>query len=144
VTLTLSWRVAGAPHSYDLTGAEQKIIVGRSKTCDVVINHRTVSRRHAEIIVDNEAAHLHSLTDRNIIYVNEQPVEKSKPVTIRPGDKVKLGAIEIQIGPDIAAGGDGVQIKCYNCGRLVVRDYEYCPWCGTLLSGQSIISLRDK
>jgi hypothetical protein len=69
------------------------ISVGRARNCDVVLRVSTVSKLHAQFIVDGTWR----LVDResvNSTQVNGQPLVPHQPLPISSGDRIKFGAIE--------------------------------------------------
>jgi hypothetical protein len=65
------------------------IMVGRDRTCSVVLTHPAVSRRHARITMNGGACTLEDLKSANGTYVNNTRIEKS---ALKPGDVVRFGA----------------------------------------------------
>ncbi|MEA2237746.1 MAG: eukaryotic-like serine/threonine-protein kinase [Thermoanaerobaculia bacterium] len=65
------------------------IMVGRDRTCSVVLTHPAVSRRHARITMNGGACTLEDLKSANGTYVNNTRVEKT---ALKPGDVVRFGA----------------------------------------------------
>lgn len=65
------------------------IMVGRDRTCSVVLTHPAVSRRHARITMDGGSLALEDLKSANGTYVNNTRVER---VVLKPGDVVRFGA----------------------------------------------------
>jgi serine/threonine protein kinase len=65
------------------------IMVGRDRTCSVVLTHPAVSRRHARITMNGGACTLEDLKSANGTYVNNTRIEKS---VLKPGDVVRFGA----------------------------------------------------
>lgn len=65
------------------------VMVGRDRSCSVVITHPAVSRRHARITMNNGGCVLEDLKSANGTYVNNSRVEK---VVLKPGDVVRFGA----------------------------------------------------
>ncbi|MDP9361391.1 MAG: protein kinase [Acidobacteriota bacterium] len=65
------------------------IMVGRDRTCSVVLTHPAVSRRHARITVDGGSCTLEDLKSANGTYVNNTRVER---IVLKPGDVVRFGA----------------------------------------------------
>src|SRR5580704_512474 len=63
----------------------------------VVIDDPAISRTHLELWLDHERDQAW-LTDRstNGTRINGQRMERSMPVQIKPGDRVRLGSIELQ------------------------------------------------
>ena len=65
------------------------VMVGRDRTCSIVLPHPAVSRRHARITVGTQAPVLEDLKSANGTYVNNNRVER---VVLKPGDIVRFGA----------------------------------------------------
>ena len=65
------------------------IMVGRDRTCSVVLTHPAVSRRHARITLNGGACTLEDLKSANGTYVNNTRVERA---VLKPGDVVRFGA----------------------------------------------------
>ena len=65
-------------------------ILGREGEGIVVVKSSTVSRRHARIVIDANAAVLEDLGSKNGTFVNDQPV--SGPASVVDGDQVRLGS----------------------------------------------------
>jgi len=65
------------------------VMVGRDRTCTIVLAHPAVSRRHARITVGGVAPVLEDLQSANGTYVNNARVER---VVLKPGDIVRFGA----------------------------------------------------
>ena len=76
-----------ANERYPLQG--DNIMVGRDRTCSVVLSHPAVSRRHAKITPSGATCLLEDLKSANGTYVNNTRVERA---TIKPGDVVRFGA----------------------------------------------------
>ncbi len=76
-----------ANEKYPLSG--DNIMVGRDRTCSVVLSHPAVSRRHAKITLSGTTCLLEDLKSANGTYVNNTRVERA---TIKPGDVVRFGA----------------------------------------------------
>jgi len=64
-------------------------LVGRDRTCSIVLSHPAVSRRHAKITLSGTACVLEDLKSANGTYVNNTRVERAK---LKPGDVVRFGA----------------------------------------------------
>ena len=65
------------------------IMVGRDRTCSVVLTHPAVSRRHARITMSGGSFTLEDLKSANGTYVNNTRVEK---IGLKLGDVVRFGA----------------------------------------------------
>ena len=73
-------------HKYDL---DVKVLtIGRGRDNDICVNHRSVSRNHVEVHVDDRGAQLRDLRSTNGTYVNDEAVGN---VYLRDGDRIKVG-----------------------------------------------------
>jgi eukaryotic-like serine/threonine-protein kinase len=78
---------AEANEKHALNG--DSIMVGRDRTCSVVLAHPAVSRRHARITMAGGSCTLEDLKSANGTYVNNTRIEKA---VLKPGDVVRFGA----------------------------------------------------
>jgi len=84
--------VAGATH-HDL--GVRGGTVGRSRDCDVVLDDRNVSRRHAEIRREPDGSWtVHDLGSTNGVRVNGRPVGGAGE-ELQAGDAIELGTAEV-------------------------------------------------
>jgi serine/threonine-protein kinase len=65
------------------------IMVGRDRTCSVVLAHPAVSRRHARITMSGASLTLEDLKSANGTYVNNTRIDKA---VLKSGDVVRFGA----------------------------------------------------
>jgi serine/threonine protein kinase len=65
------------------------VMVGRDRTCSIVLTHPAVSRRHARITLSGLTPILEDLQSANGTYVNNTRVERA---TLKAGDVVRFGA----------------------------------------------------
>ena len=63
--------------------------LGRTASCDVVVQHKSVSRHHARIVVGPHGAELEDLGSKNGTQVNGQRI--SARVALRDQDEILLG-----------------------------------------------------
>jgi serine/threonine protein kinase len=78
---------ADANEKHALQG--ESVMVGRDRTCAIVLTHPAVSRRHAKITLGGSQPVLEDLKSANGTYVNNTRVERAK---LKPGDVVRFGA----------------------------------------------------
>jgi serine/threonine protein kinase len=67
----------------------ESVMVGRDRTCSIVLQHPAVSRRHARITLSGPAPMLEDLQSANGTYVNNARIDRA---TLKPGDIVRFGA----------------------------------------------------
>jgi len=72
---------------HPLQGAE--LMVGRDRTCSIVLAHPAVSRKHAKITFEGASPVLEDLKSANGTYVNNARVDRVK---LKVGDVVRFGA----------------------------------------------------
>ena len=65
------------------------VMVGRDRTCSIVLAHPAVSRRHARITLSGPSPLLEDLQSANGTYVNNARIDRA---TLKPGDIVRFGA----------------------------------------------------
>ncbi|HEX8169294.1 MAG TPA: FHA domain-containing serine/threonine-protein kinase [Thermoanaerobaculia bacterium] len=65
------------------------VMVGRDRTCSIVLSHPAVSRRHARITVAGSGPVLEDLQSANGTYVNNARVDRA---VLKAGDIVRFGA----------------------------------------------------
>lgn len=68
------------------------VVVGRSRDCDLVLEHETVSGRHARLSWDGDRLTLEDLGSSNGTFVDGRQVARAK---IRPGDEIVLGHVAL-------------------------------------------------
>jgi len=85
-------RGLGLPEAGELL--EAHLVIGRSSACQLVLAHDTVSRRHAELRIEDGCWLLRDLGSSNGTWVNGRRVVEAE---VRPGDVIYLGAAEIKL-----------------------------------------------
>jgi hypothetical protein len=78
----------------DWTGATDDLLVGRHAGCDVVLEHLSVSRRHARLSFRDGHWVLRDLDSTNGTRVNGQRVIRCR---LEPGDRLRLGSAELLV-----------------------------------------------
>jgi hypothetical protein len=69
-----------------------RVVVGRSRDCDVVVSDPNVSRRHAELRHGDDGWSVTDLGSTNGVRVNGRRVDQS---ALRPGDRITIGLTEL-------------------------------------------------
>jgi adenylate cyclase len=88
----LVYTEAGEPRRYTLESADT--IVGRRPACDLVINDRSVSRRHAKLTVIGGRCRLIDLDSRNGTFVDGELVSD---VELADGNEVVFGSFSTRV-----------------------------------------------
>ena len=70
------------------------VVLGRSKECDVVLDDRNVSRRHAELIRNGDGFLLRDLDSTNGCAINGKRVREAP---VAPGDTITIGSISLRL-----------------------------------------------
>jgi hypothetical protein len=68
------------------------VVLGRSRECDVVLDDRSVSRRHAELVRHGDGFLLRDLDSTNGSSVNGKRIREA---AVQPGDDITLGTVEL-------------------------------------------------
>ena len=77
----------------ELTLREGHTLIGRSTLCDVCIDSKTVSRRHALISYSADGAVLVDLNSTNRTYVEGREIRRHE---LQPGETIELGGTKIE------------------------------------------------
>jgi hypothetical protein len=108
--------------------------IGRSPECQVTIEDPLVSRRHAEIVIDETGAWVRDLASRNGIRVNGRMV--SGPTGLADGDRIRIGTQELVFCEVDAAAHSpsgkttGFLRHCGRCRLPYPEELVQCPACG--------------
>ena len=73
-------------------------MTGRAAPAHFVVDDASLSRRHAEFELIDGAVQVTDLGSTNGTFVNGRRPAPFERVSIAPGDRVALGAIELQLG----------------------------------------------
>src|SRR6266511_3902100 len=84
--VTLSWD--GASHEVK----QNRVVIGRSRDCDIQLADANVSRRHAELRQEGASYWIVDLGSTNGLEVNGQRVKRAK---LRSGDTITVGSTEV-------------------------------------------------
>ena len=69
-----------------------RVVIGRSRDCDVVVSDPNVSRRHAELRRDENGWHAVDLGSTNGVKVNGKRIDQ---VPLRDGDRITIGVTDL-------------------------------------------------
>ncbi len=83
---TLSWD--GKQHQIE----KRRVVIGRSKDCEIQVTDPNVSRRHAEVRQEGSAHWVVDLDSTNGTEVNGRRLKRAK---LRPGDTITVGSTEL-------------------------------------------------
>jgi hypothetical protein len=72
-----------------------EVLLGRSRSCQVLLDDMLVSRHHARFLVSRGALFIEDLSSANGVLVNECPI--SGPTPLDHGDRIIVGAQEIWV-----------------------------------------------
>jgi hypothetical protein len=78
----------------DWTPQQPELLVGRAQSCDVVLEDRSVSRRHARLVFRDATWVICDLDSTNGTFVNGVRVGRCQ---LRPGDRVLIGEQVVEI-----------------------------------------------
>ncbi len=81
-------------HRFAMVGDE--IIIGRAPSCDIAIGHKSISRRHLRIAVEDDHFVAEDLGSQNGSRINNKRI--NGPTPFRIGDKVQMSEFTIEVG----------------------------------------------
>lgn len=70
-------------------------ILGRSSSCDHQVYHPMVSRRHCEVMAEDNGLAIHDLRSSNGTYVNGHRVREL--AVLHDGDEINLGCVSYRV-----------------------------------------------
>lgn len=76
-----------------------QLVVGRAPSSDIAIFDGTVSRRHAELQVDETGVQVRDLGSSNGTFHNGERIDDGEPVTLAPGDTITFGKVAFRVQP---------------------------------------------
>ena len=85
--VTLSWN--GSSHEVK----QRRVVIGRSRDCDIQLADANVSRRHAELRQEGASYWIVDLGSTNGLEVNGKRVKRAK---LRSGDTITLGSTDLR------------------------------------------------
>lgn len=89
-------------HCTDALGATQLLdvsaggVCGRDPSADIVLEHPTVSRRHARLTVRGSDVELEDLGSANGTFVNSRQLDQ-RPCLLADGDHIRLGHLHLRV-----------------------------------------------
>ncbi len=107
-------------------------IIGRSLDCHVTIEDALVSRRHAQLVVGEDAVQIEDLGSRNGVKVNGATIVRATPLC--SGDRLRIGTQELLFSRVDEGGRPHARITgqlrlCANCRQPYPREMVACPTC---------------
>ena len=72
-----------------------KYVIGRRPDCQIHLTHRSVSRRHAELIYDHGTLTVRDLGSRNGTFVNSEQVTAVQPLAV--GSLLRVGDVLLAV-----------------------------------------------
>lgn len=96
-----------------------RVVVGRSRSCDIRLREDTVSRLHAALVWEEGGWMLEDLGSSNGTFLNGQRVVERQRVKV--GDQVRFGAVKATLeGPAGAEASSGARL-----GRVPEATWDY-------------------
>ena len=79
----------GKDKEKEFTFTKKRIIIGRAKDCDIIIDDPIVSRKHAEVSCEGGSYFIRDLESRNGTFVNDEEVKVQRK--LEEGDRIQIG-----------------------------------------------------
>jgi pSer/pThr/pTyr-binding forkhead associated (FHA) protein len=73
---------------------QETTVIGREESCDVVLNYKRISRRHAVIQFDGKAARIQDLASTNGTMLNDNLLTP-EPKRLQDGDVITISPVTI-------------------------------------------------
>ena len=82
---------------------KESIFIGRLDTCEIVLDHKAVSRIHAGINFTDSKYFLANLTSSNVLTLNGRLLGPQKDDALADGDTIQIGPFTILVGMERGA-----------------------------------------
>src|SRR5256885_4043985 len=76
-----------------------QLVLGRAPSSDIAIFDPTISRRHAELQVDDSGLRVRDLGSSNGTFHNGERIDDAEPVNLAPGDTITFGKVAFRVQP---------------------------------------------
>ncbi|HEY7863914.1 MAG TPA: FHA domain-containing protein [Thermoanaerobaculia bacterium] len=86
-----AYRLIWGPRQIALEEGEN--VLGRDASATVVLDDKSISRRHVRITIEGAAATIEDLQSKNGTFLGDRPVEGVSP--LRDGDAVRVGSVKM-------------------------------------------------
>lgn len=98
---------AGVPsgHTVELRPSGE-MIIGRARTCDVHLDHPTVSLRHARLITRDGVQLIEDLGSTNGTFINGHRIYPGELRPVNAGDEVRIGPVVLTLSGQVIASRD--------------------------------------
>ena len=83
------------PHNTWTFPVDKDLVIGRSESCAIRLNDKSVSREQCKIVFGNSGISVINLSQTNKTILNGKPV--AAMAEIKPGDLLKFGREEIRV-----------------------------------------------
>jgi two-component system cell cycle response regulator len=70
-----------------------EVFVGRASSCDICIDEKSISKRHAKLVMDGDGVHIVDLQSTNGTEVNGEKLTADTPIPLTDNTQIKLGNI---------------------------------------------------
>lgn len=92
---------------------EQPLVVGRSKACDLVLDHDSVSRQHASVEVTQEGfISIRDKESRNGTHLHRNGNwVRIRRIILGAGDRVRFGSEEVSLDQLLALYGQHTRVR---------------------------------
>jgi len=75
---------------------QDRLLIGRDRTCFVVLESPIVSRKHAEIFFEGGRFFVKDLKSGNKTFLNETPLPSEQKTILQPGDLIRIGPYDLR------------------------------------------------
>jgi pSer/pThr/pTyr-binding forkhead associated (FHA) protein len=103
--------VISGPYAGRVIPIGGRLIVGRAPPCELVLNDRKVSRRHATLLLLNGTLTVRDHGSLNGTWVNDSRI--GAPVALRTGDRLRIGGSEFLVSEEDQPGDAPPQRDAY-------------------------------
>jgi DNA-binding NtrC family response regulator len=110
--------IKGPDRGEQVSLAGKSVTFGSAPSCDLVLSDKTVSRRHAQAVLENDEVMVRDLGSTNGSFIQGS---RFKEITVGFGAEIKFGRTVVKFLPDEEAV-EPAEAEAENFGQLIGRD----------------------
>lgn len=125
--LSVRFEVNGRPYERQFP-LEQgtRLSIGRTKENSITINHASVSKLHASLLLNNDGKLVVADTgSTNGTYLNDERIAYGKAIEVFAGDRVKVGAIDVELDFKRTEAGEPPSLSGAPTEAYTVGDFQF-------------------
>ncbi len=126
--------------------AQSTNVIGRHPDCQIVLEVGAVSRKHAQILYEQDQFQLEDLLSRNHTFLNDNDIFEKGPVDLNDGDSVRICDVTFRFSASDEAPVDEIEDPTVDASQVsaLFVDDEGSEATATIMSKVDIASFQGR